>query len=291
MPRSTPVDDFCLAYSEHGEPSAQTVVLLHGWPGDSHDFRLVVPLLEDRFRVVVPDLRGFGESDRHLLDPDTFYTPSAQARSIASLIDELQLIRPIVGGYDIGSRVAQTLAKEYPTSVGALAVSPPLPGAGHRVLDGKVIPELWYQYFHRSPLSVQLLDGQRANIRAYLHHFWRHWSGPDFVVDTPEFEQLVDRYSRPGAFESASNWYRVGAGYIANALNEQPPQAPDRLSLPVHVLWQELDPIFPRSWSDGLDVFFSDATLHKVDGIGHFTPLEAPRGFADIVIAAARATQ
>ena len=89
---------------------------------------------------------------------------------------------------------------------------------------------------------MQLLDGRRANIRAYLHHFRRHWSGPDFVVDTAEFEQLVDRYSRPGAFESASNWYRVGAGYIANALNEQPPQAPDRLSLPVHVLWQELDP-------------------------------------------------
>jgi pimeloyl-ACP methyl ester carboxylesterase len=81
--------------------------LLHGWPGDSrHDYRSVIPLLEGELRVVAPDLRGFGESDRHLLDPDTFYSPSAQARSIAGLIDELGLVRPVLAGYDVGSRVA-----------------------------------------------------------------------------------------------------------------------------------------------------------------------------------------
>ncbi len=295
MHRSTLVDGFSLAFSDHrshpDHSPRPVVVLLHGWPGDSHDFRDVVPLLVGRFRVVVPDLRGFGESDRHLLDPDTYYSASAQARSVAALIDQLDLDRPTLGGYDIGSRVAQTLAREHPASVAALALSPPLPGAGRRVLDEHVVPELWYQYFHRLPMSVQLLDGQRDQVRAYLHHFWQHWSGPHFVVDTAAFEELVDRYARPGAFESSSNWYRVGSGALAGALKEQAPKPSDRMSVPVHVLWQEQDPLFPPSWSDRLDEFFSDVTLHRVEGIGHFTPLEAPERFAEMIEAAVTSSQ
>ncbi len=181
-------------------------------------------------------------------------------------------MRTVLAGYDIGSRVAQAVAKEHPASVGALALSPPMPGSGRGVLDGEIVPQLWYQYFHRSPLSIDLLDGQRDRIRDYLHHFWQRWSGPDFVVDTPAFEHLVDRYARPGAFESTSNGYRVGAGYVANALAEQAPERGGRLTTPVRVLWQEPDPLFPRAWADRLGDFFADVSVVPVDGIGHFTP-------------------
>ena len=60
MERSRPVDGFRLAYERAG--SGTPVVLLHGWPGDRHDWRDVVALLAGRWRVLVPDLRGFGES-------------------------------------------------------------------------------------------------------------------------------------------------------------------------------------------------------------------------------------
>jgi len=66
MQRSDAVDGFRLAYDDHtphGSPEAAAVVLLHGWPGDRRDFRDVVPLLTSRCRVVVPDLRGFGDSE------------------------------------------------------------------------------------------------------------------------------------------------------------------------------------------------------------------------------------
>jgi pimeloyl-ACP methyl ester carboxylesterase len=59
--------------------------------------------------------------------------------------------------------------------------------------------------------------------------------------------------------------------------------------VPTHVLWQELDPLFPRAWSDRLGEFFADITVHHVDGIGHFTPLEAPADFASLVDAVCRA--
>src|SRR5271156_5844874 len=110
---SSACDGFQLAYERHGA-GGQPVILLHGWPGDHTDFRHVVPLLREDFDVVVPDLRGFGRSDKHRVDAFEGYGAAAQARSIAALIDELGLHRPVIGGYDVGSRIAQTVAKDHP---------------------------------------------------------------------------------------------------------------------------------------------------------------------------------
>ena len=49
------------------------------------------------------------------------------------------------------------------------------------------------------------------------------------------------------------------------------------------MLWQEHDPLFPRAWSDRLDAFFAAAELRALDGVGHFSPVEAPAAFADAI--------
>ena len=294
MNRSTPVDGFSLAYTDRpADPSTTreaSVVLLHGWPGDSSDYREVLPLLDPSVRVVVPDLRGFGDSDRPPLDPDTNYGATAQARSVAGLIEELNLDSPVVAAYDIGSRIAQTLVADRPDLVGALALSPPLPGLGRRILDPDVVPERWYVFFHRSPVSPLLIDGRPEAVRAYLEYLWTRWSGPNFTVNTPEFDELVARYSRPGAFTTSIQWYRAGAELMANSLSEQPPAPAERISTPTKVLWPEFDPVFRRDWADRLNQFFSDVTLHEADGVGHFTPLEAPQSFANLITEALAAT-
>ncbi|HZD16099.1 MAG TPA: alpha/beta fold hydrolase, partial [Pseudonocardiaceae bacterium] len=117
MEKSLPIDGFRLAYERTGHGPA--VVLLHGWPGDRTDYRHVVPILASTTDVVVPDLRGFGESDKHRLDPAVSYSADAQARSVVGLIEELRLDRPVIGGYDIGSRIAQTVARNRPDLVRA----------------------------------------------------------------------------------------------------------------------------------------------------------------------------
>jgi pimeloyl-ACP methyl ester carboxylesterase len=81
---------FRLGYERQGV-GEQSVMLLPGWPGDHTDFRYVVPLLANDVNVVVPDLRGFGSSDKHRVDPFDGYSAVAQAHSIASLIEELGL--------------------------------------------------------------------------------------------------------------------------------------------------------------------------------------------------------
>ena len=95
MPFSAETDRFRLAYDRTG--SGPPVLLLHGWPGDRHDYRALVPLL-DGFDVVVPDLRGFGESDKHPAEPETGYSAAAQAASVTALLTELGLDGVIVAG-------------------------------------------------------------------------------------------------------------------------------------------------------------------------------------------------
>jgi pimeloyl-ACP methyl ester carboxylesterase len=283
MPRSSPVDGFSLAYDRHA--SGPPVILLHGWPGDRHDWREIVPRLAAD--VVVPDLRGFGESDKHDADPAAQYSAAGQARSVIGLIDELGLEPPVVCGYDVGSRVAQAIAAER--ELRALVLAPPLPGAGERVLGPDGHREFWYQHFHRLELPAQIVDGNRDAVRAYLQHFWSHWSGPGYEPEPAELDRLAGAYGAPGAFMASINWYRGGSGMIARSLAETAPDPADRTATPTTVLWPEHDPLFPRAWSDRVGEFFSDVTVTDLPGAGHFSPLESPGAWAEAIAAAAQA--
>jgi len=276
--RSAPVDGFALEYDRAG--SGPPVVALHGWPGDRSDWAPVAALLERDADVVVPDLRGFGGSDRHARPPADAYSADAQAESVCALIEELGLEQPVIAGYDVGSRVAQAVARRWPDDVRALVLAPPLPGAGARILEPDAQREFWYQPFHRLELSTALIDGDARAVRAYLTHFWTHWSGPGWTPDPARLDALVAAYARPGAFAASIAWYRAGAGAVARSLAERPPTPLDRVAVPTTVLWPEHDPLFPLAWSDRIDAFFADATLQLLDGVGHFVPLEAPDALA-----------
>jgi pimeloyl-ACP methyl ester carboxylesterase len=286
MRQETAVDGFRLGYDRTG--SGPPVLLLHGWPGDRTDYREVVPLVSAAADVIVPDLRGFGESDKHEADPASQYNAAAQARSLIGLIDELALGRPVIAGYDIGSRIAQAIARDRPELVRALVIAPPLPGIGDRILASWAQREFWYQAFHNLELSTQLVDGQPEAVRSYLRHFWSHWSGPGYEPARDHLDHLVAVYGPPGAFAASIAWYRGGAGSVAASLAERAPGPGDRIAVPATVLWPEHDPLFPREWSDRIGEFFAAAELSWLDGAGHFSPLEAPGEFAAAIAAAVR---
>jgi pimeloyl-ACP methyl ester carboxylesterase len=278
MARSAPVDGFSLAYDRSG--AGDPVVLLHGWPGDRTDYQALVPVLEGDAEVVALDLRGFGASDKHPAPPAEAYSAPAQARSVLGLVDELGLTDPVLAGYDIGSRIAQAAARAAPGRVRALVISPPLPGGGRRVLEPEAQREFWYQPFHNLGLVEELLDGRPEAVRPYLRHFWSHWSGPSFEPDDRRLDHLAEVYSPPGAMTASVAWYRAGSGMVAMSLAERAPAPADRMAVPTTILWPEHDPLFPRAWSDRLGEFFGDVRVRHLDGVGHFTPVEAPEAFA-----------
>ena len=133
-----------------------------------------------------------------------------------------------------------------------------------------------------------MINGRPDAVRAYLRHFWSHWSGPGYEPDGEHLDHLVSAYGPPGAFAASITWYQAGAGSVAASLAEQVPAPACRIAVPTTVLWPEHDPLFPREWSDRIGEFFADARLTWLDGAGHFSPLEAPGEFAAAVAAAAR---
>jgi len=105
------VNDIELAYVRRG--AGKPLMLLHGYPLDHHIWDLVIQLLEDKFDLIIPDLRGFGESST----VDTAYTMDDFASDLAGLLDQLGVSKVAVAGHSMGGYVALAFANNYPDRV------------------------------------------------------------------------------------------------------------------------------------------------------------------------------
>ena len=123
-----------------------------------------------------------------------------------------EVMLPLLGGYDIGATVAQTLARRHADRVRALALfNPAYPGIGGRRFDPSVQREFWYQHFHALTWSDRLIAHDRETVRLYLEYFYDHWCGRKEAIREREFEALVDVYARPGAVRASIAYYRARA--------------------------------------------------------------------------------
>lgn len=110
------VNGIKLAYERRGQGTP--LVLLHGFPLDHHLWDEVVPLLEDTFDMVIPDLRGFGESTT----VESSYTMDDYAADIAGLLDRLGIQKAAIVGHSMGGYVVLAFARLYPERVSGLGL-------------------------------------------------------------------------------------------------------------------------------------------------------------------------
>src|SRR5262245_61108242 len=113
------VDGFGVAYREAGPVSGSALLLLHGFPTSSHMFRNLIPKLADRYRVVAPDLPGFGQSD--LPSREQFkYTFSNLAKVVAPFTEVVAVGCFALFLFDYGSPTGLRMALEHPERVTAI---------------------------------------------------------------------------------------------------------------------------------------------------------------------------
>jgi pimeloyl-ACP methyl ester carboxylesterase len=110
------VNGIQLAYDRRGKGTP--LVLLHGYPLDHHSWDEVAPLLEDTFDLILPDLRGFGESST----VDSFYAMEDFASDIAGLLDKLGIQKAAIAGHSMGGYVALAFARLFPERVHGLGL-------------------------------------------------------------------------------------------------------------------------------------------------------------------------
>ncbi|HEY0129352.1 MAG TPA: alpha/beta hydrolase [Rubrobacteraceae bacterium] len=255
--------------------SGTPLVLLHGWPEFWFVWRKNIPALAERFDVIVPDLRGFGESDKPVL-------PEPPGRLLDELVEDLRALADAltiegfgIVSHDVGSVVAQRFAARYPERiVGLIFFNCVYPGIGRRWLEPESVVEIWYQSFHQQPWAADLVGSSRKACAIYLKHFLDHWADEPGAFDE-DFEVWVDNFMRPGNLRGGFDWY-VGVGEARmQMMREGAPDLP-KIEPPAYFLWGENDPILKVRWADRLGDYFTTFELESAPGTGHFVHYERP---------------
>jgi pimeloyl-ACP methyl ester carboxylesterase len=193
--RKADVDGFKVFYREAGSADAPTLLLLHGFPTSGHMFRNLMPQLADRFRLIAPDLPGFGQSD--MPGRDKFnYTFDNIARVITRFTEVLGLKRFAIYLFDYGAPTGFRVAMAHPERVTAI-----ISQNGNAYDEG--LSDGW------NPIRNYWVEPSEANRKA-LRNFlapettvWQYTHGvPDTSLVSPDGYSLDNFYlARPGADE------------------------------------------------------------------------------------------
>ena len=182
-----------LAYTDEGDGPA--VVLIHGFPQSSFVWRDLAPLLAVRFRVIVPDMLGTGDSDKPAGVPLGIV---AQAGYIRELLDALGVERYAVVGHSVGGGVAQLLALDgggvdamVLMSSTAFDAWPTLPTREIQRTPPEQQVELFVHSGIRASLHVGMADPGRISPDQVLEYL-RPWSGPGGVEAFFRFADAID---------------------------------------------------------------------------------------------------
>jgi haloacetate dehalogenase len=255
------------------------LLLLHGYPQTHAMWHRVAPRLAERFSVVVPDLRGYGDSGKPRGDAEHhLYSKRVMARDQVAVMRHLGHERFAVAGHDRGGRVAYRLALDHPERIARLAVLDIVPTKTvFDAVDRRVATDTFHWFFLSQPYDLpERLIG--ADPEHFLLHLLGRWSGDGLKPFAPEaLAEYVRCFSDPATIHATCEDYRAGAGvdYDADAADE----GHRRIGCPVLALWggrgrvERRDPrTVWRRWADDVD--------GEPLPCGHFLPEEQPEATA-----------
>jgi pimeloyl-ACP methyl ester carboxylesterase len=259
--RAADVDGVTVFYREAGAVDAPTLLLLHGYPSASHQFRELIPLLADRFHLVAPDLPGFGKSDMPPRDAFS-YTFDHLADVIDRWTQVVGLGRFALYVFDYGAPVGFRIAARHPERVTAIITQ-----NGNAYEEG--LSDAW------SPIQAYWKDPSPANrdaIRTMLDPqttIWQYTQGvPDATRVSPDGYGLDNYYlARPGNDEIQLDLFLDYAGNVALYPAWQQYFRASRP--PLLAVWGKNDPFFLPAGAEAFKRDIPDADVRLLD-TGHF---------------------
>lgn len=239
------VNDFSLAYDRRGKGAP--LVLIHGFPLDHSIWNDIVPLLEDDFDLILPDLRGFGESGL----PELPWTMGDFAADLAALLDHLGLESAFLAGHSMGGYAALAFASAYPARVRGLALvasqaaaDTPERKAG-RYAQARQIEESGIGET-AAAMTVNLSSDER--VRKFVHDLMRKQKPAAYVGALKAMAERVDTMT-----VLATN------------------------SFPVLLIHGDADALIPRERARAIRAAVPRARLVELPGVGHMPMMELPQ--------------
>ncbi|MDF2861650.1 MAG: putative hydrolase [Achromobacter mucicolens] len=260
--RHAQADGLRFFYREAGDPQAPVLLLLHGFPTSSHQFRNVIPQLAAHFRVIAPDLPGFGFTEVPA-ERGYRYTFDNLAKSLEAFVDELGLTRYAMYFFDYGAPTGLRLAVAHPERVTGLVSQ-----NGNAYLDG--LGDAWAPiraYWNDpSPANRQTIYDAILNFEGTKWQYVHGVADPDSVA--PEGYTLdAALLERPGNKEIQLDLFLD----YANNLTQYPAfQAFFRQArVPTLAIWGRNDPFFIPPGAEAYRRDNPDAVVELLD-TGHF---------------------
>jgi haloacetate dehalogenase len=270
-----PVRDGTLRVRHGG--SGPPLLLLHGNPQTHAMWHKVAPQLAERFTVICPDLRGYGESFKPDATPDHApYAKTEMARDMAELMTVLGHERFMVGSHDRGARVAHRLALDHPGRVSRLAVMDIVPTIEHFERTDMSFALGYYHWFwfaQPHPFPEELINA--APDKWFKAHTSRSGGPPSFFA-AEAMQDYLDAARRPDTIVGMCEDYRAAA--TIDLVHDRMSRAEGRrIACPMLALWGAKGHI--GGWYDPLALWREYCTA-EVQGAavesGHYLAEEAP---------------
>ena len=263
------VGDIKLHYVRAG--SGDPVVLLHGWPQTWYMWRKVIPALAERYTVIAPDLRGFGESSK----PVGGYDKVTVAHDIYQLVQSLGFEKVFLVGHDMGGPTAYAYAATHPDDVRRLVIL----DVALTLDEAESLPyykRLFHLSFHSEPdIAVALVAGRE---RTYLTHFYRNCYNPG-AFSHEDIDEYVAAFSAPGALRASMAHY--GASDVDLAQRKE--LAKTKLEMPVLALGGSMS--FRKGVLHSCRQVANDVRGGIIEGAAHWVAEEQPEALCEQLLA------
>ena len=278
-----PIAEGHLHVRHGGRPDGPALLLLHGFPQTHAMWHRVAQRLRDDFFLVLPDLRGYGDS----MKPPGYqehgnYSKRAMAQDLMDLMDALDRRDFFVCGHDRGARVAHRLALDHPHAVRRLALIDIAPTLDMYAATDVELARAYYHWFHLiqpAPLPEKMIG---ADARFYLYTKLGGWGGDGLEhVEAEALAEYERCFCRAEAIHAACEDYRASAGIDLEHDRESRARQ-QRIACDTLVLWGERGLVGRKFDVPGL---WQAQCAGKVTGralpAGHFIPEELPAPTAD----------
>lgn len=248
-------------YLDGGNPAGEPLVLIHGFGGDKDNWAFYAPKLKDRYRVIAPDLPGFGEASR---DPALDFSVAAQAERLVGFLDALGIERCHLGGNSMGGYIALLFALKYPERLRSLTL---FNNAG---VVGTEPSDLQHK-IEADPAASPLVPRDPAGMATLL----------GYVVYKPRpiprrFLNVVFEVVRPNIALLDAIFHNLASDMLERPLN-------DRLGevrVPTQIIWGKHDRLIHYTSGEVQHAGIAGSELVIFDDVGHVPMIEDPAATA-----------
>lgn len=249
------IDGNKIRYLESGN-SKKSIVLLHGLGASAERWEFVIPEFSKYYKVIVPDLIGFGQSDKPLVD----YTTEFFSNFVSNFFQKLGITKTNIIGSSLGGQITANFVSQH-----------------HEFIDKMILVSPSGIMKHSTPaLDAYIMAALYPDIEIAKNAF-QMMAGPHRPINIKIIENFVERMKLPNA-KMAFMSTLLG---LKNA--EIITQSLQKISVPTLIIWGEDDPVIPIKYSEEFVSGIQDCRFYMMDNCGHTPYVDDPKKFSELV--------